>query len=286
VNINHSIIVRNFLALFGHRAENKHIPDFLWKNLSQIQKMKIVDAYLCGDGHIGQYCKTTATVSKTLGFQVRDILFTEGLSPSIIITKPIYRDNINRQIVYTINWTDTRKKIKTGVRKIHNHYAFIVKDINKKYVENEIIYDIQVANTHKYLANGFISSNCYFDIKTKKSSNKYKAGGPESFSNTICPVCFGAGRSQERVTETINLRCYFTPDAWKSLNVSVADPDGIAVCIGYMSDLYKIEKSTKIILCNTIEQRKYEYVRNGEAVPWGFRRNRYFSQKFKRVSGG
>ncbi len=35
--------------------------------------------------------------------------------------------------------------------------------------------------------------NCIFDNSTRRSSNKYKPGGPKPFTFGICPVCGGAG---------------------------------------------------------------------------------------------
>lgn len=150
------------------------------------------------------------------------------------------------------------------------------------YLDGEIGSDCTLIYPDKYTE----CPNCIFNNQTKRSSGVYKAGGPQSFSNTICPVCFGIGRLQERVTAAIKLRVYFSAKEWKELGINVADPDGIAVCIGYMDDLDKLEKATKILVINTLEKRKFTYTREGEALPYGFRRDRYFIQKLKRVQGG
>jgi hypothetical protein len=162
-----------------------------------------------------------------------------------------------------------------------------------------------IFDTHEWVADEFIDgeigqnctlvypdkytecSNCKIDPSTGRSSNKYKAGGPAAFTSGLCPLCFGVGRLQERVTETIRMRVYFDSASWKPLGIHVADPNGVVVCIGYFSELYKLERATKVLLCNELEgPRRYEYIRQGEAIPHGFRRNRYFIQIFKRASGG
>jgi len=131
-------------------------------------------------------------------------------------------------------------------------------------------------------------SNCYYDARTRRSTGIYKTGGPNPFpNNSYCPVCGGAGRTTAEVTEEITLRIYWNPKDWQTTANTIQNPQGVAQAIGYMSDLEKVERATEIILDSHVSStREFRCVREGEAVPWGFRHNRYFLQFFRRAGGG
>ena len=56
-----------------------------------------------------------------------------------------------------------------------------------------------------------------------------------------------AGRTNRAVKEDIRLRVYWTPKDW-IVPKPVENPDGMAMVIGYMYDLPKIEKAGTIML--------------------------------------
>jgi hypothetical protein len=130
--------------------------------------------------------------------------------------------------------------------------------------------------------------NCLFDSNTNSSSNIYKTGGPIPFQKYgLCPRCQGSGYLEMPKTEDVRLRVYWDKSTWKALGINVLDPDTTCVVIGYMDDLAKLEKANTILLNSNIANiRKYLCTRNGEALPHGFRRNRYFIQAMKRAGGG
>jgi len=130
--------------------------------------------------------------------------------------------------------------------------------------------------------------NCYIDPRTRRSNNRYKAGGPKSFPNgTICPWCGGAGQSKKEETEDLKLRVYWTPKDWVNLNIELDAPESSAQVIGYMKDLPKFEKAQYILLNKDIQgYTRLTCQRTGEAIPWGFRQNRYFIQFVQRIGGG
>jgi hypothetical protein len=130
--------------------------------------------------------------------------------------------------------------------------------------------------------------NCFLDPRTKRSSNIYKAGGPIPFDDhTVCPRCGGGGRSSLRTTESVNLRIYWEPRDWIDIGVKFDVAFGICMTIGYMTDLPKIEKAERILLNSDLGPiRRWFCKRAGEAVPHGFRQNRYFIQYMERVAGG
>lgn len=130
--------------------------------------------------------------------------------------------------------------------------------------------------------------NCYIDTSTNRSSSIYKAGGPAAFpANTICPRCNGEGRSQTAVTATIRMRVYWDKSSWVDIGAAIANPTGVAMCIGYIDDLPKLERATRIILNHNVDPvQRLECTREGEAKPWGFRGNRYFIQYVRRTGSG
>lgn len=131
--------------------------------------------------------------------------------------------------------------------------------------------------------------NCILDPSTGRSSGIYKTGGPVPFPNyTVCPRCGGEGREKIEETESITLRVYWEPKSWIKLGgVDFAQPDGLAMTIGYMTALPKIERAERILLNSDVQHmRRWTCEREGEAAPWGFRQNRYFVQYVRRIRGG
>ena len=99
--------------------------------------------------------------------------------------------------------------------------------------------------------------------------------------------CQGRGFLEAPSQSSIRLRVYWTPSAWRDIGIKVGDPTGAAVVIGYMSDLLEFERANTVVLNDEIKNmRNYLAAREGEAHPWGFRRNRYFSQLMRRTGGG
>jgi hypothetical protein len=130
--------------------------------------------------------------------------------------------------------------------------------------------------------------NCVFDRHTRRSSNIYKTDGPIEFpSHSLCPLCNGVGYSEQPSTDTIRLRVYWEPREWRSIGVTIADPQGLCMIIGYMDDLPKLERANFILVNDAVQNvRNYKCARAGEAQPWGFRKDRYFRQMLKRTGGG
>jgi len=130
--------------------------------------------------------------------------------------------------------------------------------------------------------------NCLFDTHTNRSSHIYKTGGPIPFANYgTCPRCQGNGYLELPSEDSIRLRVYWEPSSWRDIGIKVADPEHACVVIGYMVDLPKFERANTILLNDNVKGiRNYEVARDGEAYPWGFRRNRYFHQVVRRTSGG
>lgn len=120
--------------------------------------------------------------------------------------------------------------------------------------------------------------NCILDHATGRSSGIFKTGGPISFANfQICPRCNGDGHYSSPITSIIRLRVYWEAKSFIDIGAKIANPDGVVMLIGYMEDLPELERADKIQI------QEYIYTRQGEAVPHGLRRDRYFIQYAKRT---
>jgi len=132
--------------------------------------------------------------------------------------------------------------------------------------------------------------NCKLSPDTGRSSGIYNGTGPISFTNfTRCPRCGGVGRLEAEQTnsDTVRLRTYWNPKDWIDIGIRLAAGETGIMTIGYMTDLPKIEQATNILIKKDLQNiRRYRCERIGEAVPHGFRQNRYFIQFLKRLGGG
>lgn len=133
-----------------------------------------------------------------------------------------------------------------------------------------------------------VCPNCYFDPTTGRSSGVYKSGGPKEFQDfSICPWCGGEGKGSLPNTANIRMRVYWRPQDWINIGANIQVPASTVQVIGYMSDLPELEKALTIIVNADVSWiRQWECQRMGEAVPHGFRKNRYFIQFLERVGGG
>ncbi len=129
--------------------------------------------------------------------------------------------------------------------------------------------------------------NCKIDPKTGMSTGIYKVGGPISFSNhTTCPWCYGRGRKSIPNEESINLRVFFDPKTWANIGIRIENTNDTIQIIGYMSDLPKIERAQELVVDVQIRGiKEWRCQPHSEAIPWGFKQNRYFVQFWKRTGG-
>lgn len=160
----------------------------------------------------------------------------------------------------------------------------------------------EVFDMHEWAADGFIDGeigqvctlhfpakreqcdNCIYDPHANRSSNIYNGTGPSPFDNhTLCPRCQGRGLAQLKATDTIRLRVYWNKAEWRQIGIHVADGEADCVVIGYMEDFPKFQRADNVTLHNQLKgMKKFNTVRHGEMQPWGFRRERYFTQAMKR----
>lgn len=124
--------------------------------------------------------------------------------------------------------------------------------------------------------------NCYFNsLPGVSSSNIYRSGGPYPFTEGICPYCQGLGYKETFTTDTIKVRAYFDKKSWNKTNIPIGIKDGSVWTIGYMSDLIKIQRAAYITLPSNINS-PLAYTLIAEPIPWGLKRDRYFSAFWQR----
>ena len=88
-----------------------------------------------------------------------------------------------------------------------------------------------------------ICSNCIYDPNLKKSSNKYKTGGPVPFgSGKICPYCNGIGFYGETNTEDAHLAIIWDYKKWINPPTNIATFDGMIQTISDKKLLFSIRQ--------------------------------------------
>lgn len=129
-----------------------------------------------------------------------------------------------------------------------------------------------------------VCPNCIQDTFTGKSANKYKSGGPQSFTVGVCPWCNGDGYLKTEKSDTIKLRIYHARKDWVRIPISIEIPDGTVQVFGFMTDLPKIQMSNKILLHVDAEGYTRQFYRLlGEPYPHGLGpTRRYFIAYLKR----
>lgn len=135
-----------------------------------------------------------------------------------------------------------------------------------------------------YPARRILCANCVFDSIGQKSANRYKHGGPAPFNFGYCPVCGGEGYKEDEEFDSIKMRVYMRSEDFQGGIQGAHAPDADAQVIGFMYDLPKFDRANEIILNTDQENYKtWKFSKSGEAVPHGFKRDRYFMAFLKRV---
>ncbi len=154
-----------------------------------------------------------------------------------------------------------------------------------KYVEytEAMINDLGIDTVVHYPPLKVECENCYFNtLPGVGASNTYRPGGPYPFDNeNICPYCEGLGYKEQESTDTMRVRAYFDRKSWLKISIPLGIPDGSVWTIGYMSDLMKIKRAAYITLPSNINT-PLSYTLFAEPIPWGLKRDRYFSAFWQR----
>lgn len=95
-----------------------------------------------------------------------------------------------------------------------------------------------------------ICPNCIYDPNLKKSSNKYKTGGPKPFvDGRICPYCNGAGSHGIVKVEPIYLAVIWEYKYWINKPANFQNPNGMiqTICDRALLDKFKQCKDLTIL---------------------------------------
>lgn len=120
--------------------------------------------------------------------------------------------------------------------------------------------------------------NCIYDAVGKKSSGRYKTGGPISFTHGMCPYCNGVGRiPAESTDDTVYLMPIWDSKNWMARNdggiSSPVNPEEYVQTLSQLATTYsKIKKAKKIVIDTNIENyNRNHFERYGEPgiVGWG-----------------
>lgn len=97
--------------------------------------------------------------------------------------------------------------------------------------------------------------NCVFDIMAKKSSSRYKTGGPISFPNgQICPVCVGAGYIMSDTSEDISMMVIYDSADWVKFTggrYTPGIPEKYTLTFSRLDETYSKIKQAREILIDT-----------------------------------
>jgi hypothetical protein len=153
-------------------------------------------------------------------------------------------------------------------------------EVCDEFINND---NIGKACTLRYQPNITECPNCNFDSFTGKSANTYKAGGPLSFSNSLCPWCNGEGTKEVEVTESIRLRLYWSRKDWLKLGLNLTLSDGDLMTIGFIADMPKCLQATSIrVITSQAHYGFWDFVLAADPFPHGFGKDKYFIAFWKR----
>lgn len=124
--------------------------------------------------------------------------------------------------------------------------------------------------------------NCIIDVASSKSANKYKSGGPISFTEgMICPYCDGAGMIGTESTEDVSLAVVWNYK--NNMNLPVNFPNGSILTISPASLTSKLKQCKEIVLDTSLENiERHLFIRDGEPQPAGLGSHDYVFVNWKR----
>lgn len=130
-----------------------------------------------------------------------------------------------------------------------------------------------------------ICPNCIYDPGLKKSSNKYKTGGPIPFAlGQLCPYCHGVGWSGEETTESINLAIIADHKKWINpppYDVTISDNMIQTICPRSYYPKIKRAKDMTVLYDASLENPKY--VLYNDPTPAGLGDSNYIIAMWKQT---
>lgn len=161
----------------------------------------------------------------------------------------------------------------------------IYDDIHDQWLNSNII----GVNVNIYYPPTYVDcSNCVMG----PYGTMYRAGGPAPFMVGSCPVC-GTNTCKKEVEhyDTIKLRIYsinptsFSRSAFKKLGISIDQPTGDLLTIGFLSDVPKLRSCNYAVFYENQQSKtgSLRYKLISEPIPHGFGKDRYFYCFWERI---
>lgn len=159
VLVNSRSLAESFRIWFGTNAHEKRIPHFIFK-LDERRKASFLKGLVEGDGSIGKYSVTLATVSKRLRddfiklcreLSIRVICSTQKPTSGYSIGNLVYQCGI-----HPLDWNKilTLAEDEFEIKSVERVW---LKDYFREY---KYVYNLEVEEDNSYIANGFIVHNC------------------------------------------------------------------------------------------------------------------------------
>lgn len=128
-------------------------------------------------------------------------------------------------------------------------------------------------------------TNCIYDPIGKKSSNRYKTGGPVPFPNgSICPVCGGVGNISEPAEEIIVMVVQWNPKNFPGNRANVDSPNAICRTYTYGHYFPKLQKCIAIdVDLDVSGYASYRCNRIREPIMFGIQDSKYVEAFWQRA---
>lgn len=134
------------------------------------------------------------------------------------------------------------------------------------------------------VTNKQLCPNCIYDPILKKSSNKYKSGGPLEFTlGMLCPYCNGIGVYGRENTETIYMAIIADNRKWINppINIAIADNMIQSICSAKYASIIKQSKSMTVLYSTTNDNPQYTLY--GDPNSTGLGDNNYIFCMWKNI---
>lgn len=128
--------------------------------------------------------------------------------------------------------------------------------------------------------------NCIYDPNLKKSSNKYKSGGPIQFDiGRMCPYCNGIGYDLETSSSESYIAIIWDYNKWINPPPDIAQPDGMIQTISNKTSLWDIRQCSDMeVIYPGTNNKTQKFVLYGEPNPAGLGDNNYIISIWKKAN--
>lgn len=173
----HSVVALQFFENFGRGAENKKLPDWVMFAPPEKQRELVKGAWR-GDGYFHQPTKGNrstffeyVTVSRTLAFQLQQVLFRLGILGQVLLTnhkdrKPAYIVTVRGRFVgpmarlMGLKFKDTRTKSFSRFEMDDKYVYAPIQKISTSDVIDQSVINLSVEEDESYVAGNVTAHNC------------------------------------------------------------------------------------------------------------------------------